>query len=205
MKRALILCILLLSTVAVRATVTINLGASVLYNSDGTTPEAAGMLVQLVASTTDNVFTAPNSGSFTGGSSDDIVLASFFINFSGGTVAQPLIITLTGNLGAGDQIMLRWFPTLSGTTPPSAPPAGAAFGQFRTDLVENFSSTGWVLPADGSTIDLNFLTVAGGGTEPESAGRAAFTVALIPEPTTYALLMVGLAGAAFMRRRKKIA
>ncbi len=179
-----------------------------LYNSDGTTPEGVGMLVQLVVSSTDNVFTAPNSGSYTGGSSDDFVLASFIINSGAGTVAQPLIITFSGNIGAGDQILLRWFPTITGPTPPSltqagAPPAGSPYGQFRTDIIENFSNATWVLPADGSTIDLNFLTTSGGGTQPDSAGRANLLVSAIPEPSTYALLACGIAGIAYLGRKTR--
>lgn len=179
-----------------------------LYNANGTTPQGEGTLVQLIVSSTDNVFTLPSSSSYTGNSSDDFILASFIINSGPGTVAQPLIITYSGNIGAGDQILLRWFPTITGPTPPSltqagAPPAGSAYGQFRTDITENFSNATWVLPSDGSTIDLNFLTVSGGGTEPNSAGAANMVVTAIPEPSTYALLGCGLIGALFLNRRNK--
>ncbi len=205
MKRLLIVCLLILSVVAARATSTINLGASMLYNANGTTPMATGMLVQLILSPQANGFAPPDSSSFTG-NSDDIVLASFMTS-SSGTAAQPIVVTYTGAIAAGEQILLRWFPTISGSAPPSAPSAGTPYGQFRIDATENFSSGPWTLPADGTlAYDLNFLTVAGGGTEPESAGRASLVVlAAIPEPSTFAFLVVGLAGVVFLRRRGKIA
>ncbi len=202
MKRILVICFLLVGVISAQATITINLGASMIYNADGTTPEAEGMLVQLIASTTDNIFSSPTTGSFTGNSSDDLILGSFFVNSGPGTVAQPLILTFSGNFNAGDLLLLRWFPTISGTTIPAAPPAGSAYGQFRTDIVENFSNTTWVAPADGSTVDLNFLTTSGGGTEPNSTGRASLTVTAIPEPSTYALFGFASVGLmAFARRR----
>lgn len=176
-----------------------------LYNADGTTPEATGMLVQLIVSPLNNGFAPPDSSSFTG-NSDDIILASFMTS-SPGTAAQPIVVTYTGSIAAGEQILLRWFPTISGSAPPSAPPAGTAYGQFRTDITENFSSGPWTLPADGTlAYDLNFLTISAGGTEPESAGRASLVVlAAIPEPTTCALFVVGLAGIFISRRRLKVA
>ena len=176
-----------------------------LYNADGTTPMATGMLVQLIVSPLSNGFAPPDSSSFTG-NSDDIVLASFMTS-SPGTAAQPIVVTYNSPIAAGEQILLRWFPTISGTTPPAAPPAGTPYGQFRTDITENFSSGPWTLPADGTlAYDLNFLTMSAGGSEPESAGRASLVVlAAIPEPSTFALLATGIAGALVLRRRAKVA
>lgn len=201
MKRFLILLLVLGSALSAKATITINIGGGMLYNADGSTPIAAGMLVQLVASTTDNIFSAPTPGSFTGNSSDDIVLAS--IVSDPGTFASALVLTYSGNFNAGDLLMLRWFPTISGTMIPPGPPAGSAYGQFRTDLVENNSTIAWVAPTDGSTNNLFFLTMALGGAEPESAGVANMTVTAIPEPTTFALVGLSVVGlAAYSRRRR---
>lgn len=75
----------------------------------------------------------------------------------------------------------------------SGPAAGTPFGQFRTDIVENSSDSGWFVPSDSSTIALNFLTTGRGGTRSEVEGAANLVV--IPEPSTYALLILGLAGA----------
>ena len=202
MKLLLALAALLLTAISSFATVTINFGAGDLYQSDGTTPIPFGSLLQIVVSTTDNTFTAPTAGNFTGGSSDDVIWASFGTNDNAGsgTFTGQLVLTLSGNITAGDQILLRWWPTL--TTSSTSPSPGDTFGQFRTDAQESFSSPGgWVVPADGQTITLNFLTQNLGGAEPESAGRATFTVAPIPEPSTFALMIAGGVGFLALRSR----
>jgi hypothetical protein len=101
--------------------------------------------------------------------------------------------------------MLRWWPTLTTASP--TPGFSTPFGQFRTDATENFSNSGWFVPADGSTISLNFLTpnAGGDGSEPESAGRAAFTTTAVPEVSTVvcAFLCAGALGFHAIRRRIK--
>jgi len=207
MKKLFVLGILVLSSLAtVSASITINLGGGNIYSTSTATLAPPGSLIQIVASTADNIFTDPTSTSFTGGSADDVVIASFVINAglgSPGTFAQAIIFNLSATLTTGDLLLLRWFPTLTIADATGAPPAGTPYGQFRTDAVENFSDIAWVVPADNSIVSLNFLTLAQGGTRPESDGVAKFTV--IPEPSTYALLAVGLAVVAFSRRRLKLA
>ena len=148
MKKLLYLGLALLASATfAHATITINLGGGNIYGTSTATLFPAGGLLQLIVSSTDNVFTAPVAGSYTGNSADDVVLASFADQCrlgSPGTFAQPIIFTFTGNIGPGDQILLRWFPTL--TLANTTPPAGAPFGQFRTDLIENFSDIAWNLP-----------------------------------------------------------
>jgi len=194
---------LLASATLAHATVTINLGGGNLYGTSTATLFPTGGLLQLIVSSTDNVFTAPTAGSFTGNSTDDVVLASFVLNMglgSPGTFAQPINFAFTGNIGPGDQILLRWFPTL--TLANTTPPAGAPYGQFRTDLIENFSDINWTIPNDGALVALNFLTMAQGGTRMEIEGVANMMVA-IPEPSTVALVGLSVIGlAAYSRRRK---
>src|SRR5881392_677407 len=191
LKFLLPLSALLLASLTASADVTINLGAAELFQSDGTTPIPLGSLLQLVASTTDSTFTLPTPASFTGGSADDLVVSSFASNNNAGSgsFSGPIVFTLSGNLNAGDPLMLRWWPTLTLASP--SPGFSTPFGQFRTDAVENFSDTGWFVPADGSTISLNFLDTAGGGSEPNSAGTASFLTAAIPEPSTLASVVIG--------------
>jgi hypothetical protein len=193
--------VLLVSGISALGSVTINLGADKLFQSNGTTPIPQGALIQLVASTTDSTFTLPTASSFVGGSADDVVLASFGSG-PNGTVAQPIVFSLSSfaNLTPGDPLMLRWWPTL---TTSSVAPGFTTFGQFRTDAVENFSNTGWFVPADGSTITLNFLDQAAMGSEPNSAGTASFTTgAAVPEPSTWAAaILVGGALVFHARRR----
>ncbi len=198
MKLRLAVLALLVTSISAHATITINLGVDKLFQSNGTTPIPTGSLLQLVVSTTDNVFTLPTAGSFVGGSADDIVLASFACQ-SNGSFGGPIVFSLSGNLNAGDQIMLRWFPTL--TISSSSPGAGTSFGQFRTDNIESASNIAWVVPADGSTVSLNFLDIAGGGTEPNSAGTASLVTAAIPEPSSVALAIFG-GGALFAALRR---
>ena len=195
---------LLASATMAHATITINLGGGNLYGTSTATLFPTGGLLQLIVSSTDNVFTAPVAGSYTGNSADDVVLASFVLNNglgSPGTFAQAIIITLTGNINPGDQILLRWFPTL--TLANTTPPAGAPFGQFRTDIIENFSDITWNLPNDGSLVALNFLTMAQGGTRAEIEGVANMIVA-VPEPSTVALVGLSVIGLAAYSRRRKV-
>lgn len=196
---------LLISAYGAFASVTINLGADELFQSDGVTPIPVNSLLQLVVSETDNTFSTPTPSSFTGTSSDDVVLGSFAAQ-AGGSFLGAIQFTLAGNLNAGDQLLLRWYPSLTTASP--TPGSGTSFGQFRTDNTENFSTTGWVVPADGATIDLNFFDQSSGipgAAQPDSAGRAAFTTTAVPEPSTYvsALLGLGGIGLATLRRRFK--
>src|SRR6188508_1379635 len=147
MKKLLYLGLALLASATfAHATITINLGAGNLYGTSTATLFPAGGLLQLIVSSTDNVFSAPVAGSYTGNSADDVILASF-TTLTPGTFQQVINFALSGNIGPGDQILLRWFPTL--TLADTTPPAGAPFGQFRTDLIENFSDIPWNLPNDG--------------------------------------------------------
>ncbi len=206
-KGALVIGALVLTTLGAQASVTINLGGDELFMADGTTPIPLGSLIQLVASTTDNTFSAPTAGDFVGGSSDDVILASFNSNnaLGSGSFEQPIVFNLTGNLNAGDQLLLRWWPSL---TAAASTPGSTTFGQFRTNNVENFSDINWTVPADGSTVALNFLDTASGFAttpEPNSAGAASFSTAAVPEPSTYVSALMGLAGIglATLRRRFK--
>jgi len=202
LKSVLAIATLLITSLAASASVTINLGGAELFQSDGTTPIPTGSLIQLVVSTADNTFNLPSPTSFTGGSADDQILASFGTNDSSGpgSFLQPVVFTLNSAITTGDELLLRWWPTL--TTSSSSPGNSTPFGQFRTDNVENFSTINWTVPADGTTNDLNFLDTAGGGTEPNSAGTASFMTAAIPEPSALALIGIGGVLIAVRRRTK---
>ncbi|MGI9089372.1 MAG: PEP-CTERM sorting domain-containing protein [Chthoniobacterales bacterium] len=208
MKRILTFCFVLLAGTALsHGAILINLSAGNLYSGNTSTPFPTGGLIQLVASTLDNTFSNPTPGSFTGTSADDVVIASFASNdiLGPGSVQQPITFNLSGNLNAGDQLLLRWFPNLTLADVPTGPAAGNTFGQFRTDLVIDFSDIAWFVPADNTTFSLNFLTAAQGGSNPESAGVANMMVVAVPEPSTYALLAFGLGGLVYAGRRKRLA
>jgi hypothetical protein len=202
MKLLLTAAALLVSAATLQADITINLAGGNLYRSDGITLQPEGTIVQLIVSRGDNIFTAPTPDSFTGNSPDDLILETFTVNSGPGFFAEPVNFTLSGTLGPNDRLLLRWFPTLLAGT--SAPGGGAEYGEFRTDTVQSDpdgSDIAWFVPSDGSIVGLNFLTENQGGSNPEVAGIANFTV--IPEPSTYALLAVGIAAIGIVRRRRK--
>jgi hypothetical protein len=182
----------------VHASVRLNTFSGRLYESGGITPMQNGRLLLLVASTEDNVFTPPNASSFVGGSTDDVVVASFDMqwNTTGSTGAnlEAIVFQLTGAISPGDPVRLEWFPSV--TYNPStdyqsdAPPAGSAYGTFRTDVPNvDESTSAWFVPAEGQNLSLNFVTQAIGGSQPESAGYADQLVA-VPEPSLTAVLLV---------------
>ena len=202
MKRLLLSALTLLACSASSfATITINLGGGYIYFADGVTRAPVGSLVQLISSTNDNIFSAPTPGSFTGGSADDVIIASFEVNLEPGAFLEDIVFSLSANLGTGDQLLVRWFPQL--TLSASAPGGGEQYGEFRTDNVENGSTTNWIVPADGQTHDLNFLTQSFGGSRLDSEGAANFVV--VPEPSTYALMAVGLGALLVAHRRRRSA
>lgn len=203
MKKTLILLSLGLAlAVSAQASIVLNLTGGVLYGANTSSPLPVGTLVQLVVSRNANGFDAPTAGSFTGNSADDQVLFSFVIDnsqgFPGSYGTQPLVFNLGNGIDSSDQLLLRWFPGL--TLASTAPAAGQIYGQFRTDLVQDLSDIAWVVPSDGSNVFLNFYTQSQGGANPESAGVASNMVA-IPEPSVYALLIMGLAGVVCLSRR----
>src|SRR5262249_22178904 len=125
----------LLNATAPAATLVIDLFAGQLLKADASTPMPDGGLLQLVTSTTDNTFTAPTASSFTGASSDDMVVASYVMDHNSGggfgDSLQQITLNYSGNFGAGDLLLLRWWPTLGGSA--TTPGAGTTYGQFRID------------------------------------------------------------------------
>jgi hypothetical protein len=162
----------------------------------------------LIAGTSSS-FASPTATSFTGGDSSEVVLASFLENSASafgepGGFQDTLGLTLTGNGSAPDSgsfLMLRWFPTITGTSTAVGPGGGTTYGQFRTNAVENGSSIAWVLPASGN-VSLNFETAAVGGSEANSAGVANLVVP-VPEPATPPFLIGAFALAALVWRKTR--
>jgi len=216
MKKLALFGAVLMAIITVRghaAQVTINIGGSQLLQSDGSTPVADGMLVQLLADTT-GTFGAPTATSFTGTDPNELVLWSGTISAasvgSAGGFSGQAILTL-GGLGAaentGDYLLLRWFPTLSLSA--SAPGAGTTYGQFDNSNSSTADSASgsdipWQIPATAAQpYTLNYLSVSKGGDEPNSAGVANLTVAPVPEPSSFSMMAGAFAvGAVFLARRR---
>ncbi len=218
MKKFLALLFLVLATPAF-ADFTIILDAGRL-TLDSTTAMPAGSVLVLVAAGGDGSFSnSLSAGQYVSG--NDILLsvvtvpasAAPFNNFGG---PQETFNTLTINttnfptLGVGDLLALRWFPQITytqfeaGTTPV----AGNNFGTYNPFFYGNATNNPdggnvWAVPSGGSTINLNFFTTDAipAGSQNPTEGFAQFTV--VPEPTTWALLITGLVGAAVVSRSRR--
>lgn len=200
MKKALLSSLFVLAAaLPSQAGITLNLGAGQLSQFDGS-PLPDNSLIQLIVSTTDSVFSLPDTTKFVAG--DDLLLASFGLNSS--TTGTPGVFTaeirfdLINGVTTGDQLLLRWFELPSDSVTASA---GTRYGQIRLDAAVD-GSIPWTVPADGGTYDLIFLTVNAGGSSPDALGFASSVV--IPEPSTYAAILGGLTlGVVALRRRAK--
>jgi hypothetical protein len=210
MKKFALLFAIALASLSVRsqASVTINLEVAQLLTS-GSAAIPNGCLIELIGDTS-TTFGAPTASSFTGTDPNEVVLDSFAMNSASvgiaGDFEQQIVLTLTGSgvpPDAGSDLLLRWFPTL--TTSSSTPGAGTSYGQFTTTAVENGSNIAWVIPANGSTDALKFLTVSQGGSEANSTGVANLVVGgAVPEPSSLAAIgsIIVCGGAVALRRRR---
>jgi hypothetical protein len=187
----------------------IDIDAGYLYNATGGYMPVGGLL-QLIASPT-GVFTSPTSSSFVTG--NDILVESFAMNYTNGGGTAPragedAIFSAGGSnaLQGGEELQLRWFPGL--TMASTSPGVGATFGAYRSDNPETGNDSNgipWTVPYFGETLTTpdgyGFNTMLAGGSNPESAGYASFTVTAVPEPSAYALAAWILVGVAAWRAR----
>jgi hypothetical protein len=184
-------------TSQVNAAVTINLVAGV-FTDESMTPLSDTALIQLITRTTTSTsFSAPTDTSFIG--ANETILGAFSLDSAtttaiDGVTAKSIIFPLSSMVATGQELILRWYPTL--TVSSVSPYAGAKYGEY--------TGTGWTIGADDSVSPLSFLTQATGlGSLPDSAGVAQYQV--VPEPSTYALgglLALGVVVAARRRKQK---
>ena len=202
-----------------QATVTLDLDAGVLSthntsttNTPNSQPLTSGLL-QLIAydSATGN-FTPPTATSFVGGdTANEQVIATFSFQqggsgyVTGETANNSIMFSYAGSFQAGDELLLRWYPTL--TTAATAPGAGTTYGQYRSNSGEN-GGIAWFGPADGTyTVPngLNFLTTSAGGSNSDTVGEAQYTVSGVPEPSSMILFgcaALGILGVPYLRRQR---
>ncbi|MFA6288053.1 MAG: hypothetical protein WC661_11775 [Opitutaceae bacterium] len=201
----------LLAASALRAqSVTINFVSGHLYDDSGVLLPTNN-LVLLIADTSGNGFGALlpgstlNAGDFL--NSDDQILGRALIlgngtgSATGSATTIPLASAPYTTLTSGDPIALIWFSMLTGSS--TVISSGNTYGLFSNpSLTATVDGDPWVIPSSGSTIDLNFKTLAASGTHAETAAYATLTA--IPEPATYAALagLFALTLAAVRRRTK---
>jgi hypothetical protein len=202
MKKMLIaLAVMAISPALAQADVTLNMSLGQFLGFDGSTPLSPNSTLAIFADTGSNGF-----GDFTLASDswavdpDDVLLALFPTNdfLGAGTSFDPVVFGFDG-LTAGDELLLAWYD-LDFSASLTGPGNGTYFGTFRTDDAIDGSDIGWVVPNDGATVNLNFVTDALGGSNSAQAGIAQFQTQVIPEPISVVLGVIG-GGAMIARRR----
>ncbi len=225
MKKLLVPLLLLCGALSGFGAFQIQLDAGQL-RSNSSTGLPTGSLLILISAGANGVFDTPNNLAAGGYVAGDDVLLSIRTDPNSGQAFNTAIGTNeTGNLfsvttaappdpstpPAGQLIGLMWFPGitysqwLAGTTPT----AGQTFGFYNPLFWGNATNNpdggnNWAVPASG-LINLNFFTTDsdGGGTQAPARGFGNnFVVVAIPEPTSLALVTIGLAVVAFRRRSK---
>ncbi len=196
------------SVAAVADQVTLNIDAGYLKNSTGTAVVPNGMLLQLIASPS-GTFSAPTSSSYITG--DNVLLQNFSMNSNGGSgeTLNGTSLTLSTTLTTGEAVLLRFYPSLSATSAPSAPTLGTTYGQVRSSTIESgqtdTSQAPWVIPASGLTVDLLYITATDGGSYSDASAYASNVVlpAAVPEPASVIQggIAAGLLALCMWRRR----
>lgn len=151
--------------------VTINLSAGNLYDSAGANLPLNSTLVLLADADNDGSFGDLTNPSTFSPDAGDVVLARMGTNGLLGADNTDASSLLLDNAGLeGVDLLLVWYD-LPFNMADTGPGSNVNFQTFRTDSIEDSSSTSWFYPADGSTIALNFLTLAAGGSQAEIEGR----------------------------------
>jgi hypothetical protein len=123
-----------------------------------------------------------------------------------GSGQQGLLSDTTGNIPgttAGNPLYLLFFPNL--TLASTTAGAGTSYGEYggavepAGELLGN-GSAAWVMPSPGANVSLVATTPSEGGVTPYAELQA--TLVTVPEPSSIALVLIGLLGAAGMVRRR---
>jgi hypothetical protein len=153
--------------------------------------------------TASNVLTA---GQYVSGN-NTVLAAAGFEDYGGTNTAFTSLVFNMGSANAGDELALRWFPqiTLAQYEANTPTVAGEVFGTFNPGGAATDGGSAWVLQSNGSTFNLTFNTQSAGGNELNTAGFAGTAVlpaiGVVPEPSTYVLLGVGVVVLLAIRRR----
>jgi hypothetical protein len=133
--------------------------------------------VLLVASTNGGNFGGPTESSFVTGNDVILYRGSLDSGFGPGFFQRVVNVDLNSfaGLSPGDPIQLYWFPTLTASS--TSPGSGATYGFYRHNPGLDGSDP-WEIPGDGAIVNLAFVTVSQGGSNPDSLGYASHVNAI---------------------------
>lgn len=212
MKKFALLAIVCLSPVLAHGAVTLNMANGQFYKNDGATPLSDNSTFTIIGDPSGDGFgdltQAVDSWTF----GDDLLLFRGATNdFLGSPGTSFDAITFGVNTGAaspllmeaGEKIMIVFYDKAFSAAD-TGPGNDVFFGSYRsdstTDREASFSDITWVVPSDGFTVNLNFLTQSQGGSLAESFGRASLkTIAgqtvppSVPEPSSGLLVLLASA------------
>ena len=185
---------LIFSVSQVFGTITINVSTEKLKDPGGFDMAVSG-IIALVADADGNGFSGPSDTSIAG---DDFLVASWSLSSGVGVPGAFLGTTgplaFSGDWGAGDELIVYFFPTLTSAVSAAAVP----YGEFRAESGAADGTDPWVTPEDGTLAhDLIFATTdaetlfVGGGSTPADAG-----IADLVTPGTPPVAPTGVAGVA---------
>jgi len=203
---------------AANAAVIINVTAADLQQTAGSpgTATPLGALAILVADTTgtavpnnvssNSLLTVGSNLTLTSAGDTFQILAKWNSTASSGTAGQ--LTDTTGNIPgttAGNPVYLLWFPALTLSSTTTGP--GTKYGEYggsqaTADLAGNGSDP-WLMPAAGANVSMNVLTPDNSGVTPYAALTASLQTPQVPEPSSIALVVLGMVGAVGMIRRRR--
>jgi len=141
-----------------------------------------------------------------GGGTGDQIIGKWVIaagSGANGLLSDSTSFTLAAPLATAQNLYLLWFPTLTSSS--STPGNGTHYGGYQASALESAAVLGqpWLMPADGANITLGALTPANGGITAQSSLNASFATVSVPEPSSIALVVIGLFGAVGIVRRRR--
>jgi hypothetical protein len=196
---SLVLAVGALCTMSARAqlvvptgTVELNFTLGQLSTLSGT-PVADGSLIQFLAAGSSSFFGPPVTTDFLGQTPGPFILWQGSFDSTTTGIPGAMVLSLTENLyaagtmgsylKAGDALMVRWYPQLSGSSIPSAPGL-ISYGQY--------TAFDWIVPPAGAVGDYSLITVGLGGDVSDASGLASLVVGTpVPEASTFAYVLGG--------------